>query len=423
MQLPHCQHCGTDRPKRSAQFCSTCGQGFPPLRAATATGQARQEAAAERVRVLQALAPPSDAKLSLERQLEEFLLQAGASGGLAQTQPYDIRDFLIFKDIHGKTVVHNEECPHLGSDFKACGCPKRLAAGYTHVIINSLRAVFNAQGRVADWDTARLTGNPCASQVVRDYEAAVQKEQLAAGVKPVQAALIDESVYHALMQSAWADWAHATNTADPLAAVDTARDLLFYALLWHSGLRARDALALLVQNVELYTLAGDAGMYVHVGKSKTAKKVTDTHRIVIKGPPGDADSPRSALAALKASLDELGLTLLPGKLFRRVYSTADGSARFGATPTWDYMEARFRARTKALAIPTTVTLHSFHGSRAAREAASGVPAQDTCTDMSWSLGMYDHYTAGRTPLTMAAAASSAIESLRGTSRTPLGRNK
>ena len=51
------------------------------------------------------------------------------------------------------------------------------------------------------------------------------------------------------------------------------------------------------------------------------------------------------------------------------------------------------------AVQRHITLHSYHGSRAARERAAGIRAVETCKNMLWTLEMYEYYTAGREPLT------------------------
>ena len=47
-----------------------------------------------------------------------------------------------------------------------------------------------------------------------------------------------------------------------------------------------------------------------------------------------------------------------------------------------------------------VTLHSFHGSRASREARAGIPMTDTIANMRWTEEMYQYYTHGREPLVL-----------------------
>ena len=53
-----------------------------------------------------------------------------------------------------------------------------------------------------------------------------------------------------------------------------------------------------------------------------------------------------------------------------------------------------------LVVSTTVSLHSFHGSRGAPERAQGIPATVTCADMVWSMEMYIRYTENRVPFSV-----------------------
>ena len=78
--------------------------------------------------------------------------------------------FLVFKDRHGKTVVHIIGCPFASSQSpSACACPKRLAFKTVDSYIGKIRAIFNELGRSRDWNTMLGFGNPGASFEVRSY--------------------------------------------------------------------------------------------------------------------------------------------------------------------------------------------------------------------------------------------------------------
>jgi len=70
---------------------------------------------------------------------------------LQTATPDDVDNFLIWKDVGGKTKVHLNSCPASGTknSFK-CACPTRLAFGRVDSVIGKLRTIFAALGRGSD---------------------------------------------------------------------------------------------------------------------------------------------------------------------------------------------------------------------------------------------------------------------------------
>jgi hypothetical protein len=197
------------------------------------------------------------------------------------------------------------------------------------------------------------------------------------------------------------------NLADSYAA---SRDALFYALLWGSGLRALDALRLNTSQLRLYdTGPGGKGAYLDVTLSKSGASANQAQRITIPDAttqPGAMFAVSACWRLMEAALRAVGLETESENrpLFSNTIGLEDGSQTWGPGCDWAPMHARHLDWLRAAGFnekaKSTVTLHSFHGSRAAREKAAGIPRADTCASMNWSPAMYEHYLGGREPLTM-----------------------
>ena len=97
----------------------------------------------------------SKQKCSLRTEFETFLASLPNSKSILSASPTDISRFLVWKDRHGKTIVHSNGCPdsHLQNAAK-CKCPKRLAFKTIDSYIGKLRAIFKEPGAVE-------SGTPC----------------------------------------------------------------------------------------------------------------------------------------------------------------------------------------------------------------------------------------------------------------------
>jgi len=121
----------------------------------------------------------SKQKSSLRVEFETFL------ASIYSATPEDVSRFLIWKDRHGKRVVHVAECVNApNQDASDCGCPKRLAFKTVDSYIGKLRAIFNEAGRSGEWNSMLGFGNPAASSPVQGYLKAVSEEQLRAHIVP-----------------------------------------------------------------------------------------------------------------------------------------------------------------------------------------------------------------------------------------------
>ena len=268
-------------------------------------------------------------------------------------------------------------------------------------LYGTLRGVFRDSLLSSSWDEHRLTGNPCASPEVDRFLKATHLEQLIAGCSTKQAALMDSSIYERIMGIVYSEWHKCDTAGDRLGTARASQDLVYYAIMWETGLRPADA-ANLVSN--MLTLRSDHWS-LYVGKTKTRKKVTAPRRLKL---PLNKDmyGITMTLALHDLALDKLGLsrTESPGLLFRTVkHVKSRNESSFGGQVSYNTMANRFNRYLTIGQMPTGLRLHSFHGSCAARDAAAGVRPEVTCERMDWTRAMYDYYLDGREVLSFLEA--------------------
>lgn len=341
----------------------------------------------------------------------DFLKDDGlVSPSVFDVTPRDIVAFLQSLDAGkgGQTIVHDDECPHWGIvKSSPCACPRRMAFNTLRKYRYQLQGHFRDNGLSSPWSPHSENGNPCNSVLVKRYLDMIALEQAAGGVVTVQAALVDSSVFTSVVQATLRCWL-AEKERDPVAAVEALRDALYYSLLWNSGLRAGDALRLNVAQVTLFEPSKSSpvgGAYIDVTKAKAQINVLNPHRITIFDD-GTPYAFNKLWLLYDTYVSEHGLFagVPAGPLFRKFLRDSDGNAMPGPRVPWFEMDRRYKSLTAELHWTPNVlrllTLHSFHGSRAAREKAAGVPREETCTNMRWSIEMYEYYTSGREPLTV-----------------------
>jgi hypothetical protein len=89
---------------------------------------------------------------------------------------------------HGKTTIHDIQCPFLGQKGSFhCNCPKRLASNTVEGIINQLVNIFDDIGLGRDWNIVSESGNPASAQAVKEYLKLIRVEQAKSHVLPKQA--------------------------------------------------------------------------------------------------------------------------------------------------------------------------------------------------------------------------------------------
>jgi len=357
---------------------------------------------------LVAYSPPSAARADVEvRKLLDFLREDGAGDNLFAATPEDIVNFLIMKDRTGCTRVHNQACPQWGKKgTSTCDCPKRQKYSSMRTTRYILQGAFRDRGATAPWSPRDFTGNPCKSAWVDKHMAKVELEQSCAGVGTIQSTLVDVSVYDRVVTHTLGEWA-VHRTTDPLTAALAARDALFYATLWETGFRAADALHLSHQAVFPVSSPDGRcrGISLKVTQAKQISKPEESFNIVVWDT-GSQYSLPVAYRVYQNALDELAVTLAErnGPLFRGIPPDEDGTVHLQAGCPWAILDKRYAERLISLRFSVEagahMTLHSFHGSRAAREKLAGVPCSTTCTSMRWSEKSYNYYTEGRVAMSV-----------------------
>ena len=397
----------------SATFCAYCSVRIAGVdRHPSVHGKARLINVRARLEELHALEADSAVTASrLHASFIRFLAEQGVNDPqLADALPADVVGFLVARDETGRTTVHSLRCPLWGLSKAEtggrCSCPVRAAASAVKAAHGTLQGIFRDAGLVSEWSPQDGTGNPCAAAPPRRLIKLLQKEQLQAGIKALQAGLFDVSVYELLMVRVLGLWTSHRAAGRHLLALSAAREALYYAILWHTGLRASEALRLLRQHIEHIRAVGAMGLVdawdLHVGVSKTASGTGDA-RVLRLLDDGTSFSPMRAFDVFVDAAAQLGLSVADGQVFREVHlRDLDDAPTWGRECQWKDLSLSFKAHLAAMGLSASksVSLHSFHGSRGARERALGIEASLTCNDMDWSYEMYCRYTDGRVPFSV-----------------------
>jgi hypothetical protein len=112
----------------------------------------------------------SKQKSSLRTEFESFLSSLPTTTSIQLATPLDVIRFLVWKDRHGKTILHTSLCPQATVRRKStCNCPTRLAFKTIDSYIGKLRSIFKEIGRTGPWNTILGLGNPADSLEVNKY--------------------------------------------------------------------------------------------------------------------------------------------------------------------------------------------------------------------------------------------------------------
>lgn len=395
------------KPSEGPVFCGNCGTKLP-MATPPKTEASLWENFQQRIGALAGLtAHMGEAATRVARDLLHFMhARLGMTNPvIAQADPNMIAMFLIAKDERGSTIVHNSSCPSVGCDkiTPECGpaCVARASAKGVTTTYGTLRGVFNKAGMTQPWDEETGRGNPCISTVVERCIKGTHIEQLAAGCTTRQSALMGLTTYEKLQDNVRAAWSVALSNCDLLAVAQAAQDFLYYAVMWETGLRPADAGRLWAQHLSRRA-QGDWSWLV--GETKTAKKVTKDRRVLISAAPYEFGVPIAVLMYEKA-LRGIGLPTPTGLMFPSLkFDKRTGTGSAGGPVAFASMLKRFIKHLHRAGLPTVLTLHSFHGSCAARDRAEGKSIEFTCERMDWTPAMYHYYLDGRDVLPTGDAA-------------------
>ena len=336
------------------------------------------------------------AHAAVRREFLAYLAADGAQPLLCASTPLDVVRFLMSKDAGGTTRVHARECPfwQYGGVMAGnlCECPKRAAASATNTTYGYLRAIFNHAGLTAQWNPVACAGNPATAPQVESFVELVGREQLASGVVKKRAPLLGVCVYRYVIDGYLQQTVAQTLKKQFVKVALVLRDALFLSVLWHTGLRAGDALRLLHQQVE--ESRDDDGKRVwilSVAVTKSARDTRKRRRIRIQDD-GSYYSPMSLMRAYKRATSKLGIRVHADSMFRNVKRMAAGHHRLSTTASWAVMTRRFRETVRMLSLPPAITLHSPHGSLPRLWRDSGVDHVVICRALDWTLPTFQYYT-------------------------------
>jgi len=172
--------------------------------------------------------------------------------------------------------------------------------------------------------------------------------------------------------------------------------------MWHTGLRHADASKLLVQNIQAVNQAGldpFHGWYLTVGLTKTSK-ASGVSRVLRLRDDGTDASPQACLRELKACLQCLSITLTTGLLFAAITTKGKHATLGPQATTYKTAEHYFNMVQTLAEIPLGITLHSFHGSKAAMDRDRGKTLATICEEMDWTMATLNEYLGGRRPVSM-----------------------
>lgn len=256
-------------------------------------------------------------RTSLKSELEVFLHTLPGQPSLKNVGPVEVRQFLIYKDRSGRTVVHDQFCPLLGTYKKeSCECRVGLTSMSLSNLISSLKVLFEQEGRGTSWNMQFRGGNPAASPLVLSYLKFIKETQAKAHVLPKQARPLFFSKVKLIMQYFRG---LILSTYEVGAAYALYRDCALFSMQFFAGDRADDVARVLIQEVRV--LDGGQFVSVHHTFGKTWRgQGSGSNFFVLSELPQCIACPVRALRAFVAFAVGSGLQMEVGPLFREVSS-------------------------------------------------------------------------------------------------------
>lgn len=316
-------------------------------------------------------------KSSLRIELEAFLSSLPNSKTLLSATPVDVSRFLVWKDRHGKTVVHINGCPYTSSQGpSACVCPKRLAFKTVDSYIGKIRAIFNESGRCGDWNSMLSFGNPAASVEVRRYLKTVSQEQLRAHIAPKQA--VPLFLPKLLLLARLWDRKMAEPSVRASSLFTLARDQAFFKTLFFSADRGSDLGC--VRTAEILRFPQDDGLLFNHIWGKTLRDGA-SNVFGIRRHPNPQVCPVRAIETYVAIASELRVNVANGYLFRPTNPQGHILNKPFVSST---AEGRLKTFLREAQIDEGETLHSFRAGSAITLALSGSQLADVMSHVGWN---------------------------------------
>ncbi|XP_064637890.1 uncharacterized protein LOC135494071 [Lineus longissimus] len=254
-------------------------------------------------------------KTSEQLSLEHFFSLLPFHVNIQSCTPQHLRRYLVWRDVDGKTKVHDVKCLFLGDkSLSTCLCPTRLAHGTLITIVQRLSKIFEEEGRGKEWCTKSETGNPAKSNVIKLYLKQISEEQAKAQIVPKQAKPLFLSKLEKI--SSYIDNQLSRPDITLRQRFVLFRDQAFFRLQFFAGDRVSDLSGAPSQSVRY--LADNTGMAVSHTYTKVIRGDGRCNTFVIKRCDNAALCPVSALERYSAWAKSAGVDLSLGYLFRLV---------------------------------------------------------------------------------------------------------
>lgn len=291
------------------------------------------------------------------------------------------------KIVTEKTQIHDRLCPNLGKNGKmSCLCPTRLASGTVENLILYLTDIFEYVGKGRFWNTALNSGNPAASETVKQYIKAIQEEQAKAHIVPRQA----KPIFITKLRSI------ATYIDRELRRSDLSlrekfvlyRDQALLKLQFFAGDRASDVAIVLSQEVK--KLDDNSGFVFNHTFGKTLRGGSNKcNTFVLKRCDDKVICPVLGLESYYAFMTNHGASLKSGYLFRIITE----SGRVLQKPvSYSSIYERLRGYLITLGIFEGETPHSMRAGCAITLAFSdNADTQSVMNHIGWKSERMAHY--------------------------------
>lgn len=314
-----------------------------------------------------------------------------------QVGPIDVVHFLMNLDRTARTRVHVTTCAwknHPSGKLIDCGCPTRAHASSLRTVRKTLRSAFGDLGVLSPWCQQSESGNPVWSRLVKDYEAAINREQLRADVHSAKAPLFDFPVLLQLLRTIITSAGAHARDRHHRAAIAALSDAFLFSFMFATGDRLADALerdwSKITPAVDFDAAARKAApatdrthWVIRRGVSKTRQKVGVEIRHTVRND-GNWWNPIRISDKLASLEKRAGMPARVGKLFKKLKPSNNDKLEWGFDLTVNAASKRLAGWLKSAQLPSTLTPHSFHGSHALWRLQLGHDAKDIVRDMHWS---------------------------------------
>lgn len=192
---------------------------------------------------------------------------------ISMATPTDVVEYAITREPSCRTIFHGESCIFRGypSAEVHCKCPFGMPPASFETLKGHLSSYFIRHNRGGEWQADLFTGNPCASQRVRDHRADLAREAAAAAVAPQQAVVFFSDklirvVVHILGKiTGW--------TGPTLRKLMWWSDVAVLLAIFSAGKRGADMAHLPVNGC--YFAPNGSGVFFRTNWSKTVRGSTD----------------------------------------------------------------------------------------------------------------------------------------------------